>query len=106
MREGIKAIGLKLFVDDLYASPTVTAIDISNLGFNLQKVLKSNYNITLAGGQKKLKNRIIRIGHLGYVDRLDIIVVLSALEMALKDKNIYGKGVRAAELILSSGGED
>lgn len=106
LREGIKAIGLKLFVDDLYASPTVTAIDISNLGFNLQKVLKSNYNITLAGGQKKLKNRIIRIGHLGYVDGLDIIVVLSALEMALKDKNICGKGVRAAELILSSGGED
>ncbi len=99
MREGIKAIGLKLFADELHASPTVTAVDISGIDVNLSKLLKSEFNITVAGGQDKLKSKIIRIGHLGYVDRLDIIEVLAAIEMVLGNENKYGEGIKAAEKI-------
>jgi aspartate aminotransferase-like enzyme len=101
LREGIKAIGLKLFADELHASPTVTSVDISNIDVNLSKLLKSEFNITVAGGQDKLKSKIIRIGHLGYLDRLDIIEVLAALEMLLGNENNYGEGIKAAEKIFN-----
>ncbi|MBW2123426.1 MAG: hypothetical protein JRH07_16525, partial [Deltaproteobacteria bacterium] len=43
---------------------------------------------------------IIRIAHLGYYDRLDMIMVISALEMLLKEMGHpfeLGVGVKAAE---------
>ena len=58
--------------------------------------------MVIAGGQKQLKNKIFRIGHLGYVQELDILAVLAALEMSLDvngfDVNL-GQGVRAAQEI-------
>lgn len=104
LRAGIKALGMKLFVDDRWASPTVTSIEISGCETqNFSKLLKNRFNITVAGGQEKLKNKIMRIGHLGYVDKMDIINVLAGLEMALADRNLYGKGVREAELFFEKG---
>lgn len=102
-REGVRALGLKLFADDEHASPTVTAVDISENESNFSKILKNRFNITIAGGQEKLKNHIIRVGHMGYVDEMDIINVLAALEMALSDENLFGVGVGAAERIFAKG---
>lgn len=45
----------------------------------------------------------MRIAHLGYVDTFDIIIAISALEMALKKFGAQvqlGKGVAAAQEIL------
>jgi aspartate aminotransferase-like enzyme len=104
LRAGIKALGMKLFVDDRWASPTVTSIEVSGCETqNFSKLLKNKFNITVAGGQEKLKNKIMRIGHLGYVDKMDIINVLAGLEMVLEDRNLYGKGVREAELFFEKG---
>lgn len=99
LRRGIKALGLKLFVDDDCASPTVTAVDISDVknGKELSAILQEKYNLIVAGGQDKLKGKIIRIGHLGYVDQLDIITVLAAIEMGLRNPQQFGKGIKAAE---------
>ena len=61
------------------------------------------FGITVAGGQDRAKGKIIRIAHLGYYDRLDMIMVISALEMLLRDMGHpfeLGAGVRAAEEIL------
>jgi aspartate aminotransferase-like enzyme len=104
LRAGIKALGMKLFVDERWASPTVTSIDIMGYeALNLSKLLKNKFNITVAGGQEKLKNKILRIGHLGYVDEMDIICILAGLEMVLEDPNLYGKGVKEAELYFERG---
>jgi aspartate aminotransferase-like enzyme len=49
-----------------------------------------------------LDNKIFRIGHLGYVQDLDIIAVLAALEMALNlcgHRVELGSGVRAAQAV-------
>lgn len=101
LRQGLKALGFKLFVEDRWASPTVTSVDVSQYEGRLAfpKLMKSRFNITIAGGQDRLKNKIMRIGHLGYVDELDIINVLAALEMVLGDESLYGKGVNAAEKV-------
>ena len=59
--------------------------------------------VTIAGGQDHLKGKIIRLAHLGYIDTFDVIIALSAVEMALQKfgkKVQLGKGVAAAQKIL------
>ena len=46
---------------------------------NLEKKIKNNFDILLAGGQDHLKGKIFRVGHLGYVNDRDIITVVSAI---------------------------
>ena len=53
----------------------------------------------LDGGQDQWKGKIVRIAHLGYVDTFDVIIAISALEMALKKMGhnvTLGEGVSAA----------
>ena len=62
--------------------------------------------VTLAGGQDQWKGEIVRIAHLGYIDSFDIIIAISALEMALNKMGhdvILGKGVADAQEILLEG---
>jgi aspartate aminotransferase-like enzyme len=84
-RNGIKALGLKLFADEAYASNTVTAI-LGTEGLDakkLNKIMREEYDIVLSGGQMELEGKIFRIGHLGWVTERDIQAVLEALETAL-----------------------
>ncbi|MFQ5736343.1 MAG: pyridoxal-phosphate-dependent aminotransferase family protein [Thermodesulfobacteriota bacterium] len=75
-------------------------------GAKLVKYLRDDMGVTLAGGQEHLKGKIVRIAHLGYVDTFDIIISISAIEMALAKFGVkveHGKGVAAAEQILAEG---
>lgn len=102
-RAAVKAMGLELFVpDDKIASPAVTAIkgpegiDVEDL----RKRLRSSCGVGVAGGQKHLKGKIFRIGHLGYIGPFDIITTLAALEMTLSKMGRpvkLGSGVAAAQ---------
>ncbi len=83
-QEGIKAMGLKLFTEEKYGSPAITAVEPENIDAEqIRKVLKTDFDILLAGGQDHLKGKIFRIGHLGFVNDRDIISVISALESTL-----------------------
>ena len=62
--------------------------------------------VTLAGGHDQWKGEIVRIAHLGYINSFDIIIAISALEMALNKMGhdvILGKGVADAQEILLEG---
>jgi aspartate aminotransferase-like enzyme len=39
--------------------------------------------VTIIGGQGELRGKIVRIGHIGYVDVFDVTTALAALEVAL-----------------------
>ena len=52
-----------------------------------RKLIKDKYDILLAGGQDKLKGKIFRVGHLGYISDRDIISVVSAISLTLLKKN-------------------
>jgi aspartate aminotransferase-like enzyme len=39
--------------------------------------------VTAIGGQGQLKGKLVRIGHIGYVDVFDVTTALAALELAL-----------------------
>jgi aspartate aminotransferase-like enzyme len=42
-----------------------------------------DYGIDLGGGQQKLAGKIVRIGHMGWVDKKDISDAISALKETL-----------------------
>ncbi|MCL2615439.1 MAG: alanine--glyoxylate aminotransferase family protein [Dehalococcoidia bacterium] len=91
-REGIKALGLKLFADEAYASNTVTAV-LGSDGLDpktLNKIMREEYDIVLSGGQMDLDGKIFRIGHLGWVNEKDIESVLCALKSALPKAGFIG----------------
>jgi len=100
-------MGLELF--STCPSNALTAV-ISPSGISsteLIRIMRDKFGIWIANGQGKMKGKIFRIAHLGYMDRFDVIVALSALEMSLREmgyKIELGKGVGTAERIL--GGEN
>ena len=103
-RAAVKAMGLELYAPDS-PSNALTAIKVPAGidGIKLQNLFFEKFGITVAEGQDRAKGKIIRIAHLGYYERLDMIMVISALEMLLKEMGYafeLGKGVKAAEEIL------
>jgi aspartate aminotransferase-like enzyme len=100
LRRGIEAIGLKLFSDSPSYAVTPVWMPEGIEWKDLNKLIKEKYGITIAGGQEQYAGKIFRISHLGYYDELDMISMLSALEMALTDCGFrfeLGVGLRAAE---------
>lgn len=106
-RAAAQALGLKLLAPDA-PSNAATGVFVPEgvEGGKLVKYLRDTMGITMAGGQDHLKGKILRIAHLGYVDTFDIIIAISAVEMALAKaghKVEFGKGVAAAQKILIEG---
>lgn len=101
LRAGLRALDLKMLVQDEYASPTVTAFKSDENELKVIKdKLKNDHQITIAGGQKELKGKILRIGHMGYMFPHDMMRVLAALEAILSDyrnEKYYGKALAAAQ---------
>lgn len=84
-RNGIKSLGLSLLPDESCASNTVTAVNASDkLDVpKLVQILREEYDVVIAGGQRKLSGKIFRIGHMGLVNEDDIKVTLQAIEKVL-----------------------
>lgn len=109
IRAAARATGLELFADDSVASRTITAIkgDGSFDVEKLRKHLMARYNIEVAGGQSELKGVIFRIGHMGYMDRIDMVSTWAAVELAMRDMGRQfelGAGVKAAMEVMSTCG--
>jgi len=103
-REAVKALGLGLFAPES-PSDAVTAVKIPEGidGERLKDLFFEKFGITVAEGQDRAKGKIIRIAHLGYYGRLDMVMVISALEMLLKEMGHrfeLGAGVRRLEEVL------
>ncbi len=103
-REAVKALGLELYATDS-PSNALTAVKIPEgiQGGKLKNMFFERFGITVAGGQDQAKGKIIRIAHLGYYGKLDMVMVISALEMLLKEMgHVFelGAGVKAAEEVL------
>ena len=105
VRAGVRGLGLELLVDDAIASPAVTAVCCPP-GVDpqkLRKLLLEKYHIVIAGGQGKFAANTFRIGHLGAVQAMDLIVAMSGLELALTELGQpveLGSGVKAMERFL------
>jgi len=103
-RAGVKALGLELFASSPANALTAVKVPQGIDGKKFVKFIEDKYGVTFAGGQEGLAGKIFRIAHLGYVDDLDIISAISAIEMALPKfgyKVTFGDGIKAAEKALS-----
>ncbi len=96
---GTAALGLERFAET--PSPALTAVtapESIDTGA-VTKRLESHYGVKIAGGQEHLKGRLLRIGHLGAVDALDVVQAVTALGYVLADlgaKVDPGAGAAAA----------
>ncbi|HBN07830.1 MAG TPA: aminotransferase [Cyanobacteria bacterium UBA8530] len=105
VRAGVRAMGLKLLVEeDRIASRAVTAVfppdGISP--HQLRAKVQEKFGIVLAGGQGGLKDSIFRIGHIGNYRPADILIALAALEVVLREMGYEAHGgVEAAQNLMS-----
>ncbi|MCM3585954.1 alanine--glyoxylate aminotransferase family protein [Mesobacillus maritimus] len=98
-RAGVRALGLELFVEDSAASPTLTAVKLENADA-FRKLMREEFHIALGGGLGKVKNKILRLGHMGYTDAADMLKMFAAMELALKKSGYeveLGAGVAGAQ---------
>ena len=86
LRQGIKDMGLKLFVEDeSIASYAITSV-LPPEGVSvpdIRKTLKEDYNIVVANGQNDLKDKIFRMGTLGFVSERDVLTALASLKATI-----------------------
>lgn len=104
-REGIKAMDLKLFAEEQFASNTVTAIRYPE-GIKDKDFLSTleSKGVLVAEGQGKLKGKIFRIAHMNVVSEKEILLTLSLIELTFKQLGFlkeFGKGIAAAEEVFS-----
>jgi serine---pyruvate transaminase len=108
-RAGIEALGLERFGPDNPDANVLTAARLPDSvdGTQVPKVMRDRYGVTAAGGQGRLKGKIVRIAHCGYYGAFDIVIALTALESALRDLGAEvepGAGAGAAQRVFAEAG--
>jgi len=103
-RQGVEALGLKLFAPPEGRGSAVTPVWTPEgiPSGKIVKIMKQQYGVTITNGQDDYKDRIFRIGHLGYFGEFDIITTLTALEMALVQLGYefeQGSSIKAAQSV-------
>lgn len=105
-RAGCRAIGLSLFPDESCATNVLTAVNVPSGidGEKLTKTMRDTHGITFAGGQDKLKGKVIRMAHMGALDEYDILTGLACLEKVLHQMGHQfelGAALAAAQKVLN-----
>jgi len=84
VRAAAPKLGMRVFSQQ--PSDSVTGLLYGDgVDDGLRKVLETKYGASIAGGQEQLKGKLCRISHMGYVDPLDTIGLVAAMEYALAD---------------------
>ena len=99
-RAATEKLGLEVFSKSPADAVTAITLPGSVDGTAIVKRMRDNYGVTVAGGQEKLKGKIARIAHMGYVGTFDLVTAVAALEMALADEGVavpLGAGVGAVQ---------
>ncbi len=84
-REALKAISCKIYPKS--AANAMTTIYTENAP-EIRKVLKTKYNVNIAGGQDHIKKLIFRINHMGLVEDFEASWAVNAVELAMDDLDL------------------
>ncbi|MBE3098486.1 MAG: alanine--glyoxylate aminotransferase family protein [Planctomycetes bacterium] len=104
IRAAARALGLEVYSKAPSDSVTAIVVPEGMDGEALPKMMSKEFGVKPAGGQGKLKGKIIRFTTMGYTDAWDILAAVGALEMALARlgrKVDFGAGVAAAMKVLA-----
>jgi len=105
IRQAAKALGFEI-LNAKSPGDVLTPILVPDDKAPASKVAKycrGHWGIYFAAGQDDYKDKMIRIGHLGYQDHFETIMAIAAFEMAMKHFGVeveLGKGVKVAQEIL------
>jgi serine---pyruvate transaminase len=103
-RAGFAALGLEGFPSRPADGLTVVRVPEGLDGNLLLNKLEKQYGFKLAGGQDHLKGKIVRLGHMGYIDEFDVLAALAGVELVLLEMGHPvepGQGVAAAQQVLA-----
>lgn len=81
-------LGFKLLTDSPAESVTAFCLPEGVDGQKLRSSLENDFNITIMGGQDQLKGKILRIGHMGYIQDEDQIRLMNDLQAVLSKANV------------------
>jgi len=99
-RLAVKEMGLELLAKKSPSNAVTACLVPSSVdGKKIITHMRDRFGMTVAEGQDDYKGKMFRLAHLGYYDELDMLSVLSAVEMTLTHlgyKLELGKGVGAA----------
>ncbi len=105
-RVAVQALGLELFSVSPSAAVTAVKVPAAISATDIVKAFKSDFGGILSDGQGEMKGQIFRIAHIGFLDYLDCISVIAALEQVLvrlgHGKFELGDGLRAAQRTFAS----
>lgn len=99
LRTAGAAMGLESFA--LTPSSTVTAFKLPpNInGNHVQKIMEEKHKITIAGGQEHLNGKIIRIGHMGAIEKEHMLITLEKLALTLNELGMKVDKTKALNII-------
>lgn len=84
-RTSATAMGLELFAKDHFTWGLTSVLVPENVDATaVLAYAKENFGVILAGGQAHMKGRLVRIGHMGWVDWADLAAGLHALAEGCK----------------------
>ena len=85
LRCELEKMGLNIYTDERFLSNTVTAItfDEEGIASKIKNRMEEEFGIVIAGGQGKMKGKMIRIGHMGYINQEMIDRTINALKKCL-----------------------
>jgi alanine-glyoxylate transaminase/serine-glyoxylate transaminase/serine-pyruvate transaminase len=103
VRRAVKAWGLKtVAIKPQDASNVLTAVYLPD-GYNADTLIEkteNELNLALGAGLGPLAVRAFRIGHLGWINEVEVLATLSGVELGMKLLNVpftLGSGVTAAQ---------
>ncbi len=78
-----KSLSLKIFPKDPCEVLTSFIVPEGLDGEKIVQTIVDKYNISLAGGQEKLKGKVVRVAHMGFIQKADIEKGMKALAETL-----------------------
>ena len=81
-REALKAIGCEIYPQTPANSMTTIYTEHAP---QIRKILKTKYNVNIAGGQDHIKKLIFRINHMGLVEDFEASWAVNAIELAMDE---------------------
>lgn len=102
MRAAVSALGMEVLPERPSNCTTAALVPEGVSAPDVTGAMRDELGVTIAGGQEHLKPRLVRMGHLGFISRGDVLAGISALELALARAGAsveFGAGLAAAQRV-------
>jgi len=106
-RAGVQSIDLRLLCDEKASANTLTVAYYPDgvRDAEFRKTMAERYGVVVAGGLGPLSQKVFRVGHMGNVNRNDILATVAAVEGSLTEQGYSftaGSAVAAANRTLAT----